>query len=402
MMKDFATTAVITPGLTMVPRKILSFSKRLKELEASLKCACSAVSLWYHLMTAAPTPDTDIISNTNNQKAFPRTSRLHVAESNMRIPPPSYWRMLLALAPVFLPFSWPPFLHNFADASYGKTFAILTFGVILLPFLLTVSLTRFPQIRVAVLSVWTYGVWKYVLKPLPVLSVKAKMSIANRLEAWDEAVNKTTELRKENRFHRTSRYDVYVPPDKGTKSALLLLPGGAIDSTAYAVTCSKIADRGILVAMVNLEPFRMPLAHLSADPESMKRIMASVEESFGKLNWRGIGGHSMGGRAAAGLSGALGISKVVIWGPGSSVDLLPSDTSALVLIGTNDGLTGRYHAGKMSDRVSVKTIKIEGGNHAGFAHYGPQLYPRPDGELSIPLDEMQSIAAEETAQFLLA
>ena len=386
----------------MVPRKILSFSKRLKELEASLKCACSAVSLWYHLMTAAPTPDTDIISNTNNQKAFPRTSRLHVAESNMRIPPPSYWRMLLALAPVFLPFSWPPFLHNFADASYGKTFAILTFGVILLPFLLTVSLTRFPQIRVAVLSVWAYGVWKYVLKPLPVLSVKAKMSIANRLEAWDEAVNKTTELRKENRFHRTSRYDVYVPPDKGTKSALLLLPGGAIDSTAYAVTCSKIADRGILVAMVNLEPFRMPLAHLSADPESMKRIMASVEESFGKLNWRGIGGHSLGGRAAAGLSGALGISKVVIWGSDSPVDLLPSDTSALVLTGTNDGLAGLFRPGKTNDRVSVKKIKIEGGNHAGFAHYGPQTYPTPDGELLIPLDKMQSIAAEETAQFLLA
>ena len=84
------------------------------------------------------------------------------------------------------------------------------------------------------------------------------------------------------------------------------------------------------------------------------------------------------------------------------MDLLPSDTSALVLTGTNDGLAGLFPPGKMNDRVSVKTIKIEGGNHAGFAHYGPQLYPRPDGELLIPLDEMQSIAAEETAQFLLA
>ena len=240
----------------------------------------------------------------------------------MRIPPPSYWQMLLALAPILLPFSWPGFLRDYAASSSGKTFAILTFGVILLPFLLTVYLSRFPAIRVAVLSVWAYGVWKYVLKLLPVLSFRTKMAISNRLEAWEEAVNKTTELQKKNRFHRTSRYDVYVPPDKGTKSALLLLPGALVDSTAYAVTCSKIADRGILVAMVNLEPFRMPLAHLSADPESMKRIMASVEESFGKLNWRGIGGHSMGGRAAAGLSGALGISKVVIWGPGSSVHLL--------------------------------------------------------------------------------
>jgi hypothetical protein len=240
----------------------------------------------------------------------------------MRIPPPSYWRMLLAFAPILLPFSWPPFLRNFADASYGKTFAILTFGVILLPFLLTVSLSRSPQIRVAVLSVWAYGVWKYVLKPLPVLSFRAKMSISNRLEAWEEAVNKTAELQKENKFHRTSRYDVYVPPDKGTKSALLLLPGALVDSTAYAVTCSKIADRGIFVVMANFELCRLPVTHLSADPESMIRIMASVEESFGKLNWRGIGGHSLGGRAAAGLSGALGISKVVIWGPGSSVHLL--------------------------------------------------------------------------------
>jgi hypothetical protein len=94
-----------------------------------------------------------------------------------------------------------------------------------------------------------------------------------------------------------------------------------------------------------------------------------LQESFGKLNWYGIGGHSLGGRAGAGLCGALGIHKDVTWGPGSSVYLLPSDTSALVVLtGTNDGLAAVFH---MNDQVPVKTIKIEGGNHAGFAHYGP-------------------------------
>ena len=44
---------------------------------------------------------------------------------------------------------------------------------------------------------------------------------------------------------------------------------------------------------------------------------------------------------------------------------------------------------------------IEGGNHAGFAHYGPQMFPRPDGDRTITLEDQQKITVNLAADFLL-
>eukprot|EP00536_Pseudo-nitzschia_multiseries_P012743 jgi/Psemu1/309370/fgenesh1_kg.504_\ len=42
---------------------------------------------------------------------------------------------------------------------------------------------------------------------------------------------------------------------------------------------------------------------------------------------------------------------------------------------------------------------IEGGNHAGFGHYGPQDL---DGVRSITLEQQQAIFVEKTVEFLMA
>jgi len=46
-------------------------------------------------------------------------------------------------------------------------------------------------------------------------------------------------------------------------------------------------------------------------------------------------------------------------------------------------------------------ITIEGGNHSGCAHYGPQTYPIRDADRTITLEEQQNQTANLTADFLL-
>ena len=62
-------------------------------------------------------------------------------------------------------------------------------------------------------------------------------------------------------------------------------------------------------------------------------------------------------------------------------------SSANVAPGTNQGCT--HH------------VTIEGGNHAGCAHYGPQMFPLPDGIRTITLEQQQRMMAEATVDFLL-
>ena len=50
---------------------------------------------------------------------------------------------------------------------------------------------------------------------------------------------------------------------------------------------------------------------------------------------------------------------------------------------------------KVSDGLSkcppdTLVTVIEGGNHAGFGHYGPQKFPKSDGKRSIALEEQHS------------
>jgi hypothetical protein len=140
------------------------------------------------------------------------------------------------------------------------------------------------------------------------------------------------------------------------------------------------------------------------------------------------------------------MKKVVLWGVMSypSPLIYPcgdlrdvEDAKALVVNGTEDGLIKSTYGGSPEDKaadfearmpprylskVSPTTteedavssrgeergrggytyfVTIKGGNHSGCAHYGPQMFPIPDGIRSITLDEQQLQMAEVTADFLL-
>lgn len=123
--------------------------------------------------------------------------------------------------------------------------------------------------------------------------------------------------------------------------------------------------------------------------------------------------------------------KVVLWGVGSYPDqsMYPcrplremKNVEALVVNGTNDNIVNStkfsgkdksaIFESKMPPRIEeannrtshygyTQYVSIEGGNHSGCAHYGPQTFPLPDGIRSITLEQQQRQMAEATADFLL-
>jgi hypothetical protein len=286
----------------------------------------------------------------------------------------------------------------------------------------------------------------------------------NRQEGFNSSRNLLADLVKSGRARRMASCDAYYPPiaqcgGDGTDNApeqrtarfgLILFPGALVDASSYSHVSSLLSDMGILVVVINLEPHRLVLTTIDyplreVTLRAMCDAMLSTDLGVWTVNDWAVGGHSLGGALAiAAIANELHttVKKVVLWGiltypspivypcmPLREVD----GVDALVVNGSEDGIVcgmdgsrGEKMAEKsirfeasmppkcnamsssISDPIPGKNprgrtlyVTIEGANHSGFAHYGPQTYPVRDGTRTITLQEQQRIAAEVTADFLL-
>jgi len=201
---------------------------------------------------------------------------------------------------------------------------------------------------------------------------------------------------------------------------IIFFPGGLVEPIAYSPLLERLANDTDTLVILARCPFRLaPLWSLDKTLTVMKRY-PSVQ------TWI-VGGHSLGAGAfgAAGMVAKLrssGINhsgtsdntkqhSIIVSGMfmlggniiGDDVDLsqeeghleclaiLASEDTITAPKGKNvhdgvpvmDGIIGRCP--KKSTTVAI----IRGGNHAGFGHYGPQMYPVPDGERKISLEKQQ-------------
>lgn len=242
------------------------------------------------------------------------------------------------------------------------------------------------------------------------------------------------------RAQRMEKCDVYYPPiaegeEPRAKCGFIFYPGALVDRTAYAPIASRMSESGILVAVANLEPFRV-ISSLH-DYNLKKEVMRILSDSILLSNqgvWTvdewSIGGHSIGGHVAiVAVANELSstIKKVVLWGVLSYP--LPAvypyrqtlreikDVDALVVNGSNDEIIkstvfGKDKIQQFEDKMPPRGcpgksrghthhVTIEGGNHSGCSHYGPQSFPLPDGIRTITLEQQQRRMAEATVDFLL-
>jgi hypothetical protein len=284
----------------------------------------------------------------------------------------------------------------------------------------------------------------------------ARTFLDNRQEGFKSAGNHLADLIGNGRARRLRSCDAYYPavvapaegeeegrggggPPLRAKCGLVFFPGALVDRTAYAPVASLLSDMGVLVAVVNLEPHRfVPTLHDYPLREVTMRALCDSSLSTDLGAWTvdewAVGGHSLGGHLAiAALSNELSstVKKVVLWGVmgylGSSypyvVPLREIDgVRALVVNGSNDGIirgmSKKDNAATFEARMPPRScssspdtgddtrgqttyVTIEGGNHSGYAHYGPQTFPVLDGTRTITMHEQQQRTAEVTADFLL-
>jgi hypothetical protein len=207
----------------------------------------------------------------------------------------------------------------------------------------------------------------------------------SRYAAFPEAVAAS------ERAERTRGWYAFVP-DGAPIAGFVFYPGGLVDPIAYAPLMQRLADGGVLAVIV---PMPLDLAVFGIGRA------AAVIQAFSQVDTWVIGGHSLGGAMAAefvkGDPAAVdGIALLASY-PAASTDLSALPTRAVSTYGTENGLTQPegFEASLARLPPGTDLVVIEGGNHAGFGHYGPQA---GDGVASIDREEQQ----RQTAQTLLA
>lgn len=297
----------------------------------------------------------------------------------------------------------------------------------LLPFLVTSlfvvgPLLIFPKyLRVIFLVDGVFIVGMFLL-----IGSVSKNFVMHRQSPYKSAQNLLQERIQQGRAVRKKNYDLFLPPDTSSKIGLIFYPGYLVNHTAYAPIMARLSDGGVLVCVMSLEPLRMSF---DSAEELKKNALVVMYDVLSTTDYKDIewvaGGHSTGAKNASVLTMEMmpGISKSILWGISPSIKVLrgiskkneilrallkDSAVDVLIINGTEDGIIS------MASKDSIETIlremqpdgakgrttymTVEGGNHAGFGHYGPETR---DGKRTITLENQQQTVIEMTLNFLL-
>jgi hypothetical protein len=183
------------------------------------------------------------------------------------------------------------------------------------------------------------------------------------------------------------------------QAGFVLYPGARVDPRAYAALAHEVSREGVRVVVLKC-PFDLALlcegaadSHVSID-----------------LDWS-VGGHSLGGVAAAGYVAGTADSSVgdesssestvglVFWASYPIDDLSGrTDVTTTSIFGSNDGLTTPADVDGRRELLPADTayVRVDGGIHAFFGDYGSQP---GDGEPGTTREDAQAqiIAATLTA-----
>jgi pimeloyl-ACP methyl ester carboxylesterase len=177
-----------------------------------------------------------------------------------------------------------------------------------------------------------------------------------------------------------------------SSTGFIFYPGARVDYRSYAPVLRRIAARGYFVVLTP-----MPLNLALFNGNAADRVMAKYPEVE---HWV-IGGHSLGGVAAAGYAaGHPAIEGLVLWASYPANDALKDrEIKALSIYGSNDALANAAKIDESRALLPPDTVYVEiaGGNHSQFGSYG--LQPG-DGAAGISPEEQWTQIGEATAAFL--
>jgi hypothetical protein len=157
----------------------------------------------------------------------------------------------------------------------------------------------------------------------------------------------------------------YGNPD--SEVGIIFYQGGKVDERAYDLFLLKIAAQGYFVVSVKM-PFNLAVfgSNLAID----------VIEDYHEIESWFIMGHSLGGAMASVFASKYPhlLKGLILLSAYASSNLSDTELSMLSIYGTKDGVLSmdQIEDTKGNNPTRTTYVIIEGGNHSGFANYGPQ------------------------------
>lgn len=192
----------------------------------------------------------------------------------------------------------------------------------------------------------------------------------------------------------------FLPTDPRAAAALIFVCGAGIHSHAYVPLLRPIAEAGYPVFVVKL-PYRFaPLP--SHKDEAVHRVRDLLAAHPEVAHWV-IAGHSLGGALAARVARTrpgLDAAYVLIGTTHpKDHDLSGLEASFTKVYATNDGVAPpeRVLANRELLPGDTRWVRIEGGNHSQFGHYGHQFL---DGRATIGREAQQAVTRQALLEAL--
>ena len=202
-------------------------------------------------------------------------------------------------------------------------------------------------------------------------------------------------LQSDDSVHvRRERWIAFEPAQRSGRSGFIFYPGGRVSPEAYGPLTRALAESGYLAVIAP-----MPLNLAILNPDAATDVIAA----YPSVQTWVIGGHSLGGvmaarYAARNLDKLSGLALLAAY-PEEQVTLNDSGLAVATIYGDRDGMVSVDEVEGSLDRLppDVRSIQIEGANHAQFGWYGEQAGDLP---AAIMRDEQQKRVVEAVRQIL--
>lgn len=184
----------------------------------------------------------------------------------------------------------------------------------------------------------------------------------------------------------------FAPKDKLATTGLIFYPGAKVEASSYAPLMNELAQQGYFCAIA-----KMPFNLAFFDTKAADAIVSAHPEI---TNWY-LSGHSLGGAMAASYisNHTDTFDGLILLASYSTADLSSSDLKVLTIYGDHDQVLNMTSLEENAKNLpaSSKTLVLEGGNHAGFAYYGPQ---KGDGTATLTADEQITETAKAINEWM--
>lgn len=238
---------------------------------------------------------------------------------------------------------------------------------------------------------------KLVIRGLLVIAVVSVVA-AIAFYSWAMSTyGPSEELQQLVQLDEVARLDdaLVFEPDEAARNGIgvVLYPGAKVEGAAYSYYAQQLMNEGVTVIIPAMQ---LNFALFSPN------VAADYVEQFVHVDRWVVGGHSLGGVAAAMYAAEHEVNGLLLLAayPSDGTDLREVTFPVLSLFAEYDGLTTKQDIEASKERLPVHTmfVEIEGGNHAQFGMYGAQ---KGDGTATISAIEQQQAMVTHTLQWLV-